>query len=151
MKTLMTVIGGLLLALGLTPAAGAATRIGMLRCHVEGGSGYIVGSSHAARCVFTSESGKREVYRGRVKRIGIDVGYTGDAVILWAVFAPSSLRHRALAGDYAGASADVAVGIGGGANVLVGGNRGTISLQPLSLKAEKGLAVGVGAGKLELR
>ncbi|MGA9547278.1 MAG: DUF992 domain-containing protein, partial [Rhodomicrobium sp.] len=41
---------------------------------------------------------------------------------LWSVYAPTSLRHRALVGNYVGASADAAIGVGGGANVLVGGN-----------------------------
>lgn len=151
MKTRMTLLLGALLALGLASQANAATRVGMLRCYVQGGVGYIVGSSHEARCIFTSESGRRERYWARVKRIGLDVGYTGNSMIAWAVFAPSNIRHRALVGSYIGASADAAIGIGGGGNVLVGGNDRTISLQPVSLKAETGLAIAVGAGDLELR
>jgi len=151
MKTLITAIGGVMLALGLTSAASAATRVGELRCHVHDGSGYVVGSSHKARCVFIGLSGHRERYWGHIKRVGLDVGYTRHAIVTWAVFAPSDLGPRALTGDYAGASADVAAGIGGGANVLVGGNGRTISLQPVSLKAETGLALGAGAAVLELR
>jgi hypothetical protein len=151
MKTLISAVAGLALTAGLLSSASAATRIGVLRCYVQNGSGYVVGSSHDARCMFTSETGRHERYLGRVKRVGLDIGYTGKAVIVWAVFAPSDLRRHALVGDYIGASADVAVGIGGGANVLVGGNERTISLQPLSLKSQTGLAVAAGAGKLELR
>jgi uncharacterized protein DUF992 len=33
----------------------------------------------------------------------------------------------------------------------VGGNSATISLQPVSVKAETGLAVGAGLGQLQLR
>jgi hypothetical protein len=151
MKALITAIGGVALAFGLISAANGATRVGVLRCHVHGGASYIVGSAHKARCVFTSESGRSERYWGRVKRVGLDLGYTHGAAVTWAVFAPSDLGRRALAGDYAGASADIAAGIGGGANVLVGGNAHTISLQPLSLQTETGLAVGAGASVLELR
>jgi hypothetical protein len=151
MKAFVAAVGGALLALGLATAADAATRVGMLRCQVERGSGYLVGSSHGARCVFTSASGRREHYAGLMKRVGLDIGYTGRAVVTWAVFAPSMAGPHALAGDYAGASADLAAGYGGGANVLVGGNAGTISLQPLSLKTERGFAIGAGAGMLELR
>jgi hypothetical protein len=118
---------------------------------MEGGTGYIVGSSHDARCIFTSSTGQRERYSGRISRVGLDVGYTGKAVIVWAVFAPSNYKHRALRGNYVGASADVALGVGGGANVLVGGSGNTISLQPVSVKGETGLAVAAGAGSLELR
>ncbi len=152
MKTIVTAILGALLALALTSAAGAATRAGVLRCHIHSGTGYVIGSAHGARCVFISErTGRRERYWGRMKRVGLDIGYTRRAALVWAVFAPSELGERALAGDYVGASADIAAGIGGGANVLVGGNGGTISLQPLSLKRETGLAIGAGAGMLELR
>ncbi|MGO9544929.1 MAG: DUF992 domain-containing protein [Rhodomicrobium sp.] len=151
MKTFMTVAGGILLALGLTSAASAGVRVGQLRCHIHHGEGYVVGSVHKARCHFTSVDGHRERYWGSMKRIGLDLGYTRHAVLVWDVFAPTGLGPHALAGDYVGASADVSVGIGAGANVLVGGNGGTISLQPLSLKHETGVALGAGAGKLELR
>jgi hypothetical protein len=151
MKAFITAIGGVMLALGLTSAASAATRIGELHCRIHDGAGYVVGSAHKARCVFIGVSGYRERYWGAVKRVGIDLGYTRGAVVRWAVFAPSDLGPRALTGDYAGASADVAAGIGGGANVLVGGNGRTISLQPVSFKTEGGLALGVGAAVLELR
>jgi hypothetical protein len=140
-----------LLSLGLVSVADASTRAGLLRCHVHRGFGLVLGSSHGADCVFTSVSGRREHYVGSVKRLGLDVGYTSGAVITWSVFAPSLLHHHALAGDYAGASADISAGSGGGANVLAGGNGGTISLQPLSLKTEKGIALGAGAGALILR
>jgi hypothetical protein len=43
------------------------------------------------------------------------------------------------------------VGVGGGANVLVGGSNQTISLQPLSVQSQRGvnLALGVSAVELE--
>ncbi len=74
MKAFLTVIGGLLLALGLTSAANAATRIGDLRCHIHPGAGYVVGSSHPARCIFVSVTGHRERYLGNLSRIGLDLG-----------------------------------------------------------------------------
>ncbi len=151
MKTCAKIASVALIALGLTSAANAATRVGVLRCHVQGGEGFVVGSVHEARCVFKSESGRREHYMGRVSRIGLDLGVTNHAILVWAVFAPSEITHRALAGEYFGASADVTAGIGGGANVLVGGNGGTISLQPLSWQRETGVAAGAGASRLDLR
>ncbi len=151
MKTRIKLLLGALLVLGGVSQASSATRVGMLRCYVQGGTGYIVGSSHEARCIFTSEYGRRERYWARMKRIGLDVGYTGNSMIVWAVYAPSDIRHRALKGSYIGASADAAIGVGGGGNFLIGGNGRTISLQPLSVKAETGLAIAAGAGDLELR
>jgi hypothetical protein len=122
-----------------------------LRCHVEPGAGLIVGSSHGVRCVFTAVSGRREYYDGSINRLGLDLGYTGEAVITWSVIAPSAMHSHALAGAYVGASADAAAGTGVGGNVLVGGNPGTISLQPLSIKTESGFAAGAGAAALVLR
>ncbi len=151
MKSLMTLVTGLLLAFGLTSSANAATRIGVLRCYVDSGSGYIVGSAHDARCTFSNYTGRRERYVARIRRAGLDVGYTGNSMITWAVYAPSDMRRHALIGDYVGASADIAVGIGGGGNILVGGSNRTISLQPLSVKTETGLSVAAGASMLELR
>ncbi len=150
MKAFITIAGGILLALGLSSAASAGARVGELRCHIDGGDSYLVGSSHKAHCVFISATGYREHYKGRMSRIGLDAGWTGGAKIVWDVFAPTGLGPHALAGAYAGASADASAYIGGGANVLVGGNGSTISLQPLSLKSETGFALGAGVAKLAL-
>jgi hypothetical protein len=45
MKAFVKLAGVALLALGLTSAAEAAARIGVLRCHIQGGEGYVIGSS----------------------------------------------------------------------------------------------------------
>jgi ABC-type cobalamin transport system permease subunit len=152
MKTIGTIFAGLLLVLGLASSANAATRVGVLRCYVAGGASFVVGSVHDARCTFTSAyTGRRERYMARVSRVGVDIGFTGPAMIVWAVYAPSTVGPRALTGNYIGASADAAIGVGGGANLLVGGNDRTVSLQPLSVKTETGIALAAGAGRLELR
>ncbi len=151
MRNLVTAVSGLLLAFGFITSADAAVRVGFLRCHAARTTGAIVGSSHEARCVFTNYTGHREGYVAHFERIGLDVGFTDQSVLVWAVYAPTGLHHHALAGEYVGASAEAAVGIGAGANVLVGGNHATISLQPVSVKAETGLAIGAGAGRLVLQ
>ncbi len=151
MKTLVKIAGVAALALGLTSAAEAGSRVGVLRCHIQGGEGYVVGSSHAARCFFKGDNGQHERYAGRMSKLGVDLGVTHDTVLVWAVIAPSDVRRHALAGEYVGAQAGATLGIGGGANVLVGGNAGTVSLQPLSLQQETGVAIAAGVGRLELR
>ena len=55
-----------------------------------------------------------------------------------------------LAGTYSGATAEVSVAAGLGANVLVGGSNRTVALQPLSLQGQIGLDVAAGIGQLEL-
>jgi uncharacterized protein DUF992 len=75
---------------------------------------------------------RTEYYTGSVSKFGTDIGYLRSAVILWAVAAPTTdLGPGALAGDYAGAQASVALGVGAGANVLLGGFHKSIALQPV--------------------
>jgi hypothetical protein len=150
MKTLMTVIGGILLMVGMASTANATARVGELRCHVRGGDGLVLGSSHKVRCIYFGASGVKERYWGRIDRLGLDIGHTNGGLFVWAVLAPSELGPHALAGRYVGATADASLKIGGGANLLVGGNGGTISLQPLSLTHETGVAIGIGASELKL-
>jgi hypothetical protein len=49
-----------------------------------------------------------------------------------------------------GASGDIAVGVGVGANVLFGGSNRTIALQPLSVEGQAGLNVSLGVSGLAL-
>ena len=151
MRILLTAVSGALLALGCASSADAAVRVGTLRCIGAPRIGAIVASVQQARCVFTSVNGRHERYAAQFGRIGADIGITNKSELVWNVYAPTSLRHRALAGNYVGASADATIGVGGGANVLVGGNNATVSLQPISMKAESGLAIGAGLGQLQLR
>jgi hypothetical protein len=101
--------------------------------------------------VFAGVNGRHERYVAQFGRIGADIGVTNSSQLVWNVYAPTSLKHRALVGNYVGASADAAIGVGGGANLLVGGSNATISLQPVSVKSQTGLAVGAGLGQLQLR
>jgi opacity protein-like surface antigen len=151
MRILLTAVAGALLALGCASSADAAVRVGTLRCLGAPKVGAIVASVQQTRCIFTGINGRHERYVGQFGRIGADIGVTNRSELVWSVYAPTSLRHRALVGNYVGASADVTVGVGGGANVLVGGSNATVSLQPISVKTETGLAVGAGLGQLQLR
>jgi hypothetical protein len=72
--------------------------------------------------------------------------------ITWAVLAPTArLRPRSLSGDYGGVGAEATVGLGVGANALVGGSAQGIILQPLSVQAQQGLNVAAGVESLQLR
>ena len=82
----------------------------------------------------------------------MDIGYLSSAVILWGVFALSGLLPAgSLAGNYAGPTASAAYGIGGGANVLVGGSGNHILLQPLSVEGDTGLNVAAGIAAVSLK
>jgi hypothetical protein len=71
--------------------------------------------------------------------------------MVWAVYAPTTRRFGALAGNYSGATAEATVGAGLGANVLVGGSDRTVALQPLSVQGQTGLNVAAGVAELILR
>jgi hypothetical protein len=76
---------------------------------------------------------------------------TEKSYITWVVFAPGKVNAGSLAGVYVGATADAAIGVGLGANVLVGGLENSIALQPLSVEGETGLNIAVGIGEVELK
>lgn len=151
MKKLITAS---LVALGLaaTPAlAKGGVKVGLLTCSVEGGVGFIIGSSKGVDCVYQpAGGGKVERYEGRLGKLGVDIGVTGNTTIVWAVFAPGKINRGALKGSYAGASAEATVIAGLGANVLIGGFRKSINLQPVSVQAQTGLNVAAGIGSLTL-
>ena len=72
--------------------------------------------------------------------------------MVWGVLgSTTSLPSEALRGNFVGAAADASLGIGAGAKVLVGGNKKSAVLQPLSVQGQTGinLAVGVSGLKLE--
>ncbi|KQV83664.1 DUF992 domain-containing protein [Rhizobium sp. Root1220] len=126
--------------------------VGTLDCDVAAGVGVIIGTQQEARCTFTpSASGHVERYTARINEFGIDIGEVKATKLAWLVYAPTSRDKAALSGTYSGVTADVAVGIGLGANVLIGGLNGTISLQPISVKAEEGVNIAVGVTSLTLQ
>jgi hypothetical protein len=133
------------------PAQPAGVKVGVLSCNVAGGWGFVFGSSKALRCTFSPSPGRVEHYAGRISKFGVDIGYTTGAVIVWAVFAPTTnLAPGSLSGNYAGATGSATVGVGAGANVLVGGSNRSIALQPVSIEGNAGLNVAAGIGAMNL-
>lgn len=153
-KGLFTIRSTLLLAAGMAgalafaPVAEARVRSGTLTCHVAGGIGLILGSRRSLTCEF--HSGRAvEFYTGRIDRIGLDIGITQQSEILWGVF-ERTRQHSDLSGRYTGATAQATIGVGLGANVLVGGGQNSIALQPLSISGQTGLNVAAGISSLHL-
>ena len=115
-------------------------KIGMLTCDVGGGVGYVLGSAKSVDCVFKSMRGEQDAYSGVIRKMGIDLGFTTQGRIVWAVFAPTAgYHHGSLGGLYQGATAEVTLGAGVGANVLVGGTSESIQLQTVSISGQLGL------------
>lgn len=128
------------------------TKVGSLNCDISAGIGVIIASRKHLTCMFTpSQPGPREVYVGTISKFGLDIGATTGGELVWAVYAPTDRRYGALAGNYGGASAEASLGIGAGANVLVGGSEGTVALQPISVQGQTGVNLAAGVTGIELR
>jgi hypothetical protein len=150
---LATILAGSVgLAAAFAPPAGAqGVNVGNLTCNVSSGWGFVFGSSRALNCTFAGTGGRYEYYAGNIMKFGVDLGYTQGGVMIWTVIAPAvNLAPGALAGTYAGGTASATVGVGVGANALIGGSGNTIALQPLSLEGNTGLNVAGGIGAIQL-
>lgn len=138
-------------ALALPAAAQQPTaRAGTLTCDVSGGIGYIFSSTREIECVYDPVRGRDERYVGTVRHAGIDLGATSRGIMVWSVLSSSRSPRFPLTGQYVGAAANGSVGVGVGANALVGGSQQGFVLQPISVQAQAGLNVAVGVAELTL-
>jgi hypothetical protein len=149
---LMIGVAAAALTIGAAQAQPAGVKVGTLTCDVAAGAGFIFGSTKDLMCIYQPTPARTERYSGSISKWGVDIGYTGKGKLVWAVFAPASdVRPGALEGEYAGASAQATVGVGLGANALVGGLDKSIALQPLSVSGSTGLNVAAGIGQISLK
>ncbi len=150
-RTSLVAAAAIVALTSFSPAhAGTRVKAGTLDCNVAGGIGLIIGSQKAVSCSFINTRGRREIYTGQITKFGLDLGVTGRQRLVWAVYAPTGYLPYALEGRYAGGQAEATVGVGVGANILVGGNNDTVSLQPLSVSAQTGINIAAGVAGLEL-
>jgi hypothetical protein len=149
-------IGTAVTAALATPALAqqsGGAKVGVLTCQTSASIGFIVGSHTRIRCSFAPDNGgPPENYYGSINRVGLDLGVTGGGVMAWGVIAPTNgWHHGALAGTYGGASGSASVGVGVGANALVGGSHRSFALQPLSVSGQVGVNLALGVAGLTLR
>ena len=145
MRILLTAIA--LFLVGLAPvAAHDRVQVGRLNCTVEGGVGLIIGSTKDMTCVLYHEDGGSESYTGNIKKLGLDIGVTGETHIVWLVFnaGRDPYANGALSGTYVGVSGEASLGLGVGANWLIGGDRDSFMLQPWSVQGQTGVNLAVG-------
>ncbi len=142
-----------LAAVSVLPASAQEfVKTGALSCDVSAGLGLILVQKQTMRCLFTStKGGSPDAYTGRIDEYGVALGEVAQGHLIWAVFAPASgVPHGALAGTYAGAGGEATVGVGLGANVLVGGTGRAFSLQPVSVEGQVGVNVAAGVTTVTL-
>ena len=129
------------------------TQSGMLTCKLNPSIGFIIFGHQSMECRFIpSAPSPPQIYEGALNTVGIDIGVVGTGGLAWGVLAPTAgVPEGALAGTYVGASGDIALGAGVGANVLVGGSNRSFALQPLSVQGSVAMDVTLGMSALQLR
>jgi hypothetical protein len=153
---LSTLLAALVFIGAITPLAAqqaGGTKVGVVACKTSASLGLIVGSHQKLRCSFNPDNGgPPENYVGHINRLGIDLGVKAGGAMAWGVFAPTNgLRHGALSGTYVGGSGSASLGVGVGANALIGGSHRSIALQPLSVEGQVGVNLALGVAGLSLR
>ena len=129
-------------------------QVGTLTCNVDPNVGFILVGHQSMRCLYQPSPGQGppQNYDGALNTVGVSIGFSAGSILGWAVFAPTTgVPAGALAGEYVGVTGTAAVGVGGGANVLLGGSNRTIALQPVSLQGSAALNVVAGVSALQLR
>lgn len=127
-------------------------QVGVLECRGGASVGFIVGSVTNLGCLLRVQGQPDQPYVATIRKVGIDLGITEQSTLSWAVFAPVERSGAGdLSGTYVGAQGSANVGVGLGANVLIGGSANSIALQPLSVQGSTGISVAVGLAGLELR
>jgi hypothetical protein len=149
---LATLVATATSAISTSAMAQSRVEVGVLDCRGSTSS-FVVGSVTELNCVFSPSGGGRpEPYHATIRRVGVDIGFNQQVAVAWAVLAPSrGIPRYDLGGNYAGGAASATVGVGAGANALVGGSGNTFALQPVSVQGQTGLSVAAGIASMELR
>lgn len=131
----------------------AWTQVGILNCRLNPSIGFIIAGHQSMECSFAPAGPfPPQPYQGAINTVGLDIGVSAGGVLAWTVFAPSAgVAAGALAGEYVGASGDIGLGVGAGANILLGGSGRTFALQPLSVEGSVALNIALGVSMLTLR
>ena len=132
---------------------GPSTKAGLLTCNTGPSVSFVVGGRQSLTCQFMPIGAyPPENYTGEITTIGLDIGKNSGGALIWAVFMPTrGAQYGSLAGNYGGVTGDISLGIGAGANLLVGGSDRSITLQPFSVEGDTGLNLAVGVSGLVLR
>ncbi len=148
----ISLVGALSIPLALAQSQQSWTQAGMLRCNLDPSVGFVIFGHQSMQCKFQPVSGTIQAYDGAINTVGLDLGVSGGGRFAWAVFGSASgIPVGALAGEYVGASGDIGLGVGVGANVLVGGSNRSVALQPVSLEGSMSVEAVAGLSQLKLR
>jgi hypothetical protein len=131
---------------------GPGTKVGVLNCRIAPSVGLVIVEFQKIDCRFTPDGpGPVEAYVGKMATLGVDLGFTAAGALTWGVYAPTkNMMPGSLSGTYGGASGNVGVVLGVGANFLLGGSENSVALQPWSVEGTTGVNVSLGLSNMEL-
>jgi len=150
----MLLLGLMIPAVGLQAGEHGSIETGGLTCYkVEGGYNYLVTSKALMRCVFKNSDALEAWYKGESGvKLGVSLKWDKQQTLHFAVLSSTSAdvpEGDFLSGSYAGAGAEVSLGVGIGARLLVGGSDKTTSLKP-AIETSEGIGVAAGLTYLDL-
>lgn len=140
-------------ALAQDNTGGGSVEAGMLTCELTESANFVVISDAKYTCIFDTARDERpdEIYTAQITKLGVDLSLEKAETLKWAVLSATGRFDKGLiTGEYVGASADAALGLGAGARVQVGGLDDSITLQPLSVSGREGLGVAAGIEQMSL-
>jgi hypothetical protein len=112
----------------------------------------VIVSSISANCVFKTKRGE-ERYSAEIGLLGVDLSKKEAQKLYFTVVGLTEdirMGTHTLAGHYIGLEATLGLGVGGGAQALVGGVNHAFSLAP-SLETHKGLGATLGGTRMNLK
>jgi hypothetical protein len=153
MKRIVPALTAAAMMTALLPgSAHAWVQAGHLDCRSAGGATFVVGAVVNYRCMFfPAYGGRPHRYYATMRRLGVDVGFNNGVGLGWSVLASTRYIGRGdLAGGYGGVQANASLGVGAGANALIGGSNNSFTLQPFSGQAQSGVNASAGVAALTL-
>ena len=94
--------------------ANSKVYIGALSCNVSGSTGYVFASTKDLSCVYVTKDGAEQAYDGKIRKFGLDIGYTKAGHLVWHVYQlaglvgdKTTINPKILAGNYGGEQASI--------------------------------------------
>lgn len=154
LKSVASVLTGL--ALVASPAIGqtsdeADVELGTLTCELQAVTNVLIYAEESFECTFVTEDGVTQTYDATIGKVGANLQLKTDQTLKWIVMSSvDPAKEQDLSGDYIGASAQASLGVGAGANLMVGGSGDNFTLQPLSLSGQEGIGASLTIDGLNL-
>lgn len=154
MKPIVTLLAAGAALTTLASGAYAKADIGVLTCKLTDAKNVVVYTKEEFACEFKPNGGGEvQKYTGVFKELGVNLSVSPGVTLVWGVLSPSKNPGApgSLAGHYYGGTASVELGVGGAANVLVGGGKDSFTLQPISVSGIVGAGAALDVGEFELK